>query len=96
MKVASLFSGCGGLDLGFTRAGFDIAYANDNDPIVWETFEKNHNTKIDTRSLFDVKPQDIPDVDGIIGCPPCQSWRPSNALENGRGGDPEGSPSFGK
>ena len=74
VKIASLFSGCGGLDLGFTRAGFELVYANDNDPIVWETFEKNHHLTIDKRSLFDIKSDEIPDADGIIGGPPCQSW----------------------
>ena len=74
MKVVSLFSGCGGLDLGFTRAGFELIYANDNSPIVWETFEKNHNIPIDRRSLFDITSEEIPNADGIIGGPPCQSW----------------------
>lgn len=74
LKVISLFSGCGGLDLGFTNAGFELVYANDNDPVVWETFEKNHNFSIDRRSLFDIPSSDLPDADGIIGGPPCQSW----------------------
>jgi DNA (cytosine-5)-methyltransferase 1 len=74
LKVISLFSGCGGLDLGFTRAGFQLVYANDNDRIVWETFEKNHKIGIDRRSLFEVKSNEIPEADGIIGGPPCQSW----------------------
>jgi DNA (cytosine-5)-methyltransferase 1 len=74
LKIASLFSGCGGLDLGFTRAGFELIYANDNDPVVWETFEKNHKISMDKRSLFDIKSSEIPDSDGIVGGPPCQSW----------------------
>jgi DNA (cytosine-5)-methyltransferase 1 len=74
LKIISLFSGCGGLDLGFTNAGFKLIYANDNDPVVWETFEKNHNIKIDKRSLFDIKSSEIPKADGVIGGPPCQSW----------------------
>lgn len=74
MKIASLFSSCGGLDLGFTRAGFELVYANDNDPSVWKTFQKNHNIPIDQRSLFDVTSDGIPFSDGLIGCPPCQSW----------------------
>lgn len=74
MKLVSLFSGCGGLDLGFIRTGFTIVYANDNDPTVWESFEKNHGVKLDRRSLLDVKSEEIPDSDGIIGGPPCQSW----------------------
>jgi DNA (cytosine-5)-methyltransferase 1 len=74
LKIISLFSGCGGLDLGFTKAGFELVYANDNDRIVWETFEKNHKITIDKRSLFDINSNEIPDADGIIGGPPCQSW----------------------
>ena len=74
MKIVSLFSGCGGLDLGFTLAGFTIVYGNDNDPTVWETYQKNHGLSLDQRSLLDVQLKDIPDADGIIGGPPCQSW----------------------
>ena len=74
MRVISLFSGCGGLDLGFLRAGFELVYANDNDKVVWETFERNHGLEIDKRSLFNIKSSEMPDADGIIGGPPCQSW----------------------
>jgi DNA (cytosine-5)-methyltransferase 1 len=79
-KIASFFSGCGGLDLGFTQAGFDMIYANDNASFCWETFEKNHGLKIDKRSIVDVKSEEIPDVDGIIGGPPCQSWSLAGAM----------------
>ena len=37
MKIISLFSGCGGLDLGFEKAGFDICIANEFDRTIWET-----------------------------------------------------------
>ena len=79
MKIASFFSGAGGLDLGFTNAGFALAYANDNWKGCWETFEKNHGIKIDRRSIVDVKPEEIPDVVGFIGGPPCQSWSEAGA-----------------
>jgi DNA (cytosine-5)-methyltransferase 1 len=74
LRVISLFSGCGGLDLGFSNAGFKLVYANDNDKVVWETFKRNHRLSIDKRSLFDIKSEEMPDADGIIGGPPCQSW----------------------
>ena len=42
MNVISLFSGCGGLDLGFEKAGFDVPVANEFDPTIFETFKANH------------------------------------------------------
>ncbi len=82
MQVISLFSGCGGLDLGFERAGFDIPIANEYDPKIWSTYALNHpRTKLikdDIRKLGeDVFPCG---VDGIIGGPPCQSWSEAGAL----------------
>jgi DNA (cytosine-5)-methyltransferase 1 len=74
MNIISLFSGAGGLDLGFTKAGFRLMFANDNDKDVWETFEKNHKIKIDRRSIVDIKSKEVPEAIGIIGGPPCQSW----------------------
>lgn len=74
-KVASLFSGAGGLDLGFQKSGFDVVYANEKDSKIWDTYELNHpSIKLDKRSIVDVEADDVPDVDGIIGGPPCQSW----------------------
>jgi len=44
--VISLFAGCGGFDLGFKKAGFEIIYANDNKKNIKETYEKNIKHKI--------------------------------------------------
>lgn len=75
MKVISLFSGAGGLDLGFQQAGFEIPWANEYDSSIWETFRYNFpNTVLNTRDLSTVSALEIPDCDGIIGGPPCQSW----------------------
>lgn len=75
MKIVSLFSGCGGLDLGFKKAGFDIIWANEFDKSIWETYELNHkDTFLDRRSIINISTNEIPDCDGIIGGPPCQSW----------------------
>jgi len=81
MKIASFFSGAGGLDLGFTNAGFKLAYANDNWGGCWETFEKNHGIKIDKRSIAEINPYEIPDVVGFVGGPPCQSWSLAGAMK---------------
>lgn len=75
MKVVSLFSGCGGLDLGFERAGFEVIWANEYDSTIHATYRQNHtNTVLNTSDIRDLDVSDIPDCDGIIGGPPCQSW----------------------
>lgn len=82
MKVISLFSGCGGLDLGFEKAGFEIPIANECDKTIWETFKINHrNTKLIEGDIRNISERDFPkDVDGIIGGPPCQSWSEAGSL----------------
>ena len=81
MKLASLFSGAGGLDLGFEKAGFHVLWANEFDPTIWETYEYNFpGTKLDKRSIVKIPATDVPDgIDGIIGGPPCQSWSEAGA-----------------
>lgn len=88
--VISLFSGCGGLDLGFELAGFDVPVANEYDSTIWATFEANHpNTKLIKGDIRNIDAKDFPsDVDGIIGGPPCQSWSEAGSLrgiEDARG-----------
>ena len=82
MKVISLFSGCGGLDLGFEKAGFEIPIANEYDPTIWKTFKINHSkTKLIEEDIRNIKEDDFPtDIDGIIGGPPCQSWSEAGSL----------------
>ncbi|AZA49491.1 DNA cytosine methyltransferase [Chryseobacterium carnipullorum] len=75
MKVVSFFAGAGGLDLGFEQAGFDVVWANEYDKDIWATYEKNHtHTILDKRSIVNIPSEEVPDCDGIIGGPPCQSW----------------------
>lgn len=77
INILSLFSGCGGLDLGFEKAGFNIKYANEIDKSIWETYELNHKkTKLikgDIRSI-NLSMFEKSEIDGVIGGPPCQSW----------------------
>lgn len=90
MKVLSLFSGCGGLDLGFEKAGFSIPLANEFDSSIWATFETNHKkTRLLRSDIRNISEEDIPEeIDGIIGGPPCQSWSEAGGLrgiEDARG-----------
>ena len=79
-KIVSLFSGAGGLDLGFIKAGFNIIWANEFDSSIWKTFQRNFpETVLNKESIVDVKSDEIPDADGIIGGPPCQSWSEAGA-----------------
>lgn len=81
MKLVSFFAGAGGLDLGFENAGFKVIWANEYDKDIWETYEKNHpHTQLDRRSIAQIKEDEVPDCDGIIGGPPCQSWSAAGAL----------------
>lgn len=80
MNIASLFSGAGGLDKGFENAGFHTLWANEYDPTIWDTFKHNFPlTHLDTRSVTQIPSSDIPEIDGIIGGPPCQSWSEAGA-----------------
>ena len=80
LKIVSFFSGAGGLDLGFQNAGFKIIWANEYDPAIYPTFKRNFpNTALDTRSIEEIRPDEVPDCDGIIGGPPCQSWSVAGA-----------------
>ena len=75
MRVVSFFAGCGGLDLGFEQAGFQVVWANELDQSVRDTYIRNHpNTKLVLCDINNVRPEEIPDCDGFIGGPPCQSW----------------------
>ena len=94
MNVISLFSGCGGLDLGFEKAGFSVPVANEFDPTIFETFKVNHpKTHLIEGDVRQVTKEDIApflsgEVDGIIGGPPCQSWSGAGSLrgiEDARG-----------
>ena len=87
MRIISLFSGCGGLDLGFEKAGFSIPVANEYDKTIWETFKANHpKTHLIEGDVRQITKEDIlpflsEEVDGIIGGPPCQSWSEAGALK---------------
>lgn len=81
MALISLFSGAGGLDLGFHKAGFVTVVANEYDPHICPTFRANfpdvNLIEGDIRNIdSSIFP---PNVEGIIGGPPCQSWSEGGA-----------------
>ena len=82
MKIISLFSGCGGLDLGFEQAGFQILAANEYDKSIWATFKANHpHTHLIEGDIRQIDHHAFPnEIDGIIGGPPCQSWSEAGSL----------------
>ena len=74
-KICSLFAGVGGIDLGFLETNkCEIAYANEFDKYAVETYEKNFNTKVDCRDIHDVKLNEIPEFDIMVGGFPCTSF----------------------
>jgi len=81
MNIVSLFSGAGGLDLGFKKAGFNIVAANEYDKSIWETYEKNHDAFLIKGDIRSIPSQKFPECDGIIGGPPCQSWSEAGNLK---------------
>lgn len=83
MKVIDLFAGCGGLSLGFIKEGYTIVKAVEFDPVIANTYKKNHPDvevivddikNIDNSGVFKCGDADI-----IIGGPPCQGFSMAGA-----------------
>lgn len=79
MNIIDLFSGCGGLSLGFELAGYNTLLGIDNDKAAINTFEKNHKGSIGiTTDITEVSGEEIrrlvggKSIDVVIGGPPCQ------------------------
>ena len=73
-RVVSLFSGCGGLDIGFKWAGFDIVWAIDSYKPAYLTYKKNVDGEIICGDICAIDFDGVPDADVIIGGPPCQAF----------------------
>lgn len=82
MKVVSLFSGAGGLDLGFIWAGHEIVWANDLYSDAVATYKLNIGSHIVEKDIREVSSSDIPDCDIVIGGFPCQGFSVANVKRN--------------
>lgn len=79
MRVLSLFSGCGGFDLGFIQNGFEIVWANDNDKRACMTYKVNIGNHIVCGDIRQISSEEMPnDIDVVIGGFPCQGFSISN------------------
>ena len=73
-RIASLFAGCGGLDLSFQRAGYEFVYANEFNTDAAETYRNNFGHEVDERPIEDVDVSQIDPVDIVLGGFPCQDF----------------------
>lgn len=78
LNIISLFAGCGGMDLGFIKAGHTIVWANDNDVDACLTYEKNIHHKPICSNIETIHSADIPEGDVVIGGFPCQGFSIAN------------------
>lgn len=77
-SVISLFSGCGGLDLGFIKAGFNVIFANDIDKEACESYRANIGSHIVCKDIYKIEAKSVPNADILIGGFPCLGFTIAN------------------
>lgn len=84
MKAISLFSGAGGMDVGFKEAGFEIAAANEMDKHACDTFRANHPETMLLEgdiNLCEAELHAFKGVDVVFGGPPCQGFSVAGKMD---------------
>lgn len=81
--AVTLYSGAGGLDLGFRRAGFELLWANDFDRHACETYRRNIGDHIACGDLLELPPPIELAPDLVIGGPPCQGFSVAGQMNPG-------------
>ena len=84
LNLISLFSGAGGMDLGFKNSGFNILWANDFQADAVDTYKRNIGSHIVYGDITKIESTDIPgdDIDVVIGGFPCQGFSIANTKRN--------------
>lgn len=80
-RAVSLFSGSGGMDLGFQKAGFIIVWANDFNNAACDTYRANVGKEIHGGSLMDYEYTKLPSCDLVFGGPPCQGFSVAGKMD---------------
>lgn len=86
MKAVSLFSGAGGMDVGFSNAGFEVVWANDFDKAACDSYRLNHGDVIHHGSIDDLIPEienlgRSNDIACLFGGPPCQGFSVAGKMD---------------
>lgn len=74
MKVVGLFSGVGGIELGFMKAGFTPIWSNEIDENAAKTFRLNHKHSLIVDDIKNIESKNIPTSSVIVGGFPCQAF----------------------
>jgi len=74
LRLAGLFAGVGGIELGFQKAGFDPVIANEIDEKASITYRLNHSHELITKDINLLNSKELPKIDVLTGGFPCQAF----------------------